>query len=57
VSVFGPPAGRRVENKLADAILSARLLPGDTAAVDFDEDGWRLETRRAAQPEEAVAAK
>src|SRR5262249_85681 len=33
---------RRLENKLAEAILAGKLLPGDTAVFDFGEGGWRL---------------
>jgi ATP-dependent Clp protease ATP-binding subunit ClpB len=44
---------RRLENKLAESILSQKLLPGDTALFDFGEDGWKLEPRRASQPVEA----
>jgi ATP-dependent Clp protease ATP-binding subunit ClpB len=47
---------RRLENKLAEAILSGRLNAGDSALIDFGEDGWKLEPRRAPQPEEAVTA-
>jgi ATP-dependent Clp protease ATP-binding subunit ClpB len=43
---------RRLENKLAEAILSGKLLPGDTAVFDFGEDGWKLEPRREAKVEE-----
>ncbi len=46
---------RRVENKLAEAILSGRLNAGDTAVLDFGEDGWKLEARRASEPAEAMA--
>jgi ATP-dependent Clp protease ATP-binding subunit ClpB len=46
---------RRLENKLAEAILSGKLLPGDTAVIDFGEDGWKLEARRASEPAEAAA--
>jgi ATP-dependent Clp protease ATP-binding subunit ClpB len=48
---------RRLENKLAEAILSGKLLPGDTAVIDFGEDGWKLEPRRASEPAEAAAAR
>ncbi|MEQ1890967.1 MAG: hypothetical protein ABL998_00355, partial [Planctomycetota bacterium] len=41
---------RRLENKLAEAILSQKLLPGDTALFDFGEDGWKLEPRRTREP-------
>jgi ATP-dependent Clp protease ATP-binding subunit ClpB len=40
---------RRLENKLAEAILSGSLLPGATAAFDFGEGGWKFEPRRAAE--------
>jgi ATP-dependent Clp protease ATP-binding subunit ClpB len=46
---------RRLENKLAEAILSGKLLPGDTAAFDFGERGWSLEPRRKSEPVEAAA--
>jgi len=46
---------RRLENKLAEAILSQKLLPGDTALFDFGEDGWKLEPRRTREPQEAAA--
>ena len=48
---------RRLENKLAEAILSGRLLPGDTAVFDFDDGGWKLEARRVSEPAEAVASR
>jgi ATP-dependent Clp protease ATP-binding subunit ClpB len=38
---------RRLENKLAEAILSGKLSPGDTAVFEFGENGWKLEARRA----------
>jgi ATP-dependent Clp protease ATP-binding subunit ClpB len=44
---------RRLENKLAEAILSGKLVAGDTAVFDFGEGGWKLEPRRAS---EAVGA-
>jgi len=46
---------RRLENKLAEGILSAKLLPGDTAVFDFGEHGWMLQTRRAERPVEVGA--
>jgi ATP-dependent Clp protease ATP-binding subunit ClpB len=46
---------RRLENKLAEAILSGKLLPGDTAVFDFGEDGWKLEARREARVEEMAS--
>ncbi len=48
---------RRLENKLAEAILSGKLLPGDTALFDFGQAGWMLEPRHAREPAEAVATK
>ncbi|HEX6883252.1 MAG TPA: AAA family ATPase, partial [Planctomycetota bacterium] len=48
---------RRLENRLAEAILSGKLLPGDLALFDFGEDGWTLEPRRASEPAEAAAAR
>ena len=45
---------RRLENKLAEAILSGKLLPGDTAVFDFGESGWKLEARGAREAEPAV---
>ena len=48
---------RRLENKLAEAILAGKLLPGDTAVFDFGEDGWRLEPRRTSEPAEVAAAR
>ncbi len=47
---------RRVQNLLAKAILEGRLHPGDTAVVDFGDEGWKLEVRRAAEPVEAAHA-
>ena len=47
---------RRLENKLAEAILSGKLLPGDTAVFDFGERGWSLAPRRS-EPAEAVAGR
>jgi len=44
---------RRLENKLAESILSQKLLPGDTALFDFGEDGWKLEPRRSREAVEA----
>jgi ATP-dependent Clp protease ATP-binding subunit ClpB len=41
---------RRLENRLAEAILSGKLLPGDVAVIEFGEDGWTLEPRRASEP-------
>ncbi len=41
---------RRLENKLAEAILAGKLLPGDTAVFDFDDNGWRLEPRHGSEP-------
>ena len=47
---------RRVQNLLADAILSSELLPGDTAVVEFGDGGFELEVRRrASAPPEAAA--
>jgi ATP-dependent Clp protease ATP-binding subunit ClpB len=48
---------RRLENKLAEAILAGKLLPGDTAVFEFGEGGWRLEARRASETVEAVASR
>jgi ATP-dependent Clp protease ATP-binding subunit ClpB len=48
---------RRLENKLAEAILGGKLLPGDTAVFDFGDDGWKLEPRRASEPAEAAATR
>jgi len=48
---------RRLENKLAEAILSGKLLPGDTAVFDFGEQGWTLQPRRASEPQEALAGR
>jgi len=45
---------RRLENKLAEAILSGKLLPGDTAVFDFGERGWSLTPRHRAEPAETV---
>ncbi|NOT31164.1 MAG: AAA domain-containing protein, partial [Planctomycetes bacterium] len=47
---------RRLENKLAESILSGKLLPGDTAVFDFDDGGWKLEPRRKSEPAEVVTA-
>jgi ATP-dependent Clp protease ATP-binding subunit ClpB len=48
---------RRLENKLAEAILAGKLLPGDTAVFDFGEAGWKLEPRRREEPAEAAATR
>jgi len=37
---------RRIQNLLAEAILSGKLLKGDTALIDFDRESFRL-TKRA----------
>ncbi len=37
---------RRIQNLLADAILDNRLLPGDTAMVDFGDEGFTLSVHR-----------
>ncbi len=47
---------RRVQNLLATAILQGRLRAGDTAVIDFGDEGWKLEVRHATEPAEAVAA-
>ncbi len=47
---------RRVQNLLAEAILGGRLNAGDTAVVDFGEQGYSLEVR-SREPAEALAAK
>ena len=43
---------RRVQNRLADAILKGELQPGDTAIVEFGEAGFTLEAR----PRDTVTA-
>jgi len=48
---------RRLENKLAEAILSGKLLPGDTAVFDFDDGGWKLEPRRKSEALETANAR
>ena len=48
---------RHLENRLAEAILASQLLPGDTAVIDFGEDGWKLERRRASEPAESAPAR
>jgi len=37
---------KRVQNRLADALLAGELFAGDTAVIDFGDDGFRLEVRR-----------
>ena len=39
---------RRVQNRLADAILSGELTRGDVAVLGFDDGGWSFEVRPAA---------
>ena len=41
---------RRIQNKLADAILAGTLVAGDVAVVDFGDGGYALEARRAQEP-------
>jgi ATP-dependent Clp protease ATP-binding subunit ClpB len=38
---------RRVQNLLAKAILEGSLHAGDTAVVDFGDEGWTLDVRKA----------
>ena len=37
---------RRVQNLLANAILKEQLLPGDTAEIDFGDEGFPLHVPR-----------
>jgi len=45
---------RRVQNLLAESILSGRLQRGDTAKIDFDQGNFRL-TKRASEPHPEAA--
>ncbi|MAB80460.1 MAG: type VI secretion system ATPase TssH [Planctomycetes bacterium] len=47
---------RRVQNRLADAILSGELAPGDTARIDFSESGYVLEVSKATVEQHAAVA-
>jgi len=47
---------RRIQNKLADAILAGELDAGDTARFDFGESGYTLRVEPAASPEPAAVA-
>ncbi|MEX1024142.1 MAG: AAA family ATPase [Planctomycetota bacterium] len=43
---------RRIQNRLAEALLSGELAEGDTAVMDFSDGGWKLDVRHApAEPE------
>jgi ATP-dependent Clp protease ATP-binding subunit ClpA len=39
---------RRIQNLMAEAILSGKLVKGDTALIDFDRETFRL-TKRAGE--------
>jgi ATP-dependent Clp protease ATP-binding subunit ClpA len=47
---------RRVQNRLADAILSGELAPGDTARIDFGESGYVLKVSKATVEQHAAVA-
>ena len=47
---------RRIQNRLADAILSGELNAGDTARFDFEGGAFRLEVVHAAHAEPAAVA-
>ena len=38
---------RRLQNRLAEALLSGEVSEGDTAVMDFGDDGWTLRVERA----------
>jgi len=38
---------KRIQNPLADAILAGNLFAGDTAMIDYKDEGFHLEVRRA----------
>ncbi|HUR26982.1 MAG TPA: AAA family ATPase, partial [Planctomycetota bacterium] len=47
---------RRIQNLLAESILSGRLAHGDTAKIDFVDGTFRL-TKRAGEPQPEAATK
>ena len=47
---------RRLQNKLADAILAGELNAGDTARFDFGEHGYTLQVVHAVRSEPAAVA-
>ena len=44
---------RRIQNRLADAILAGELVPGDTACIDHGPDGYTLKVKHAPTEEDA----
>ncbi len=47
---------RRIQNRLADAILSGALNAGDTARFDFGDEGYLLDIVPAEKPQPAAVA-
>ena len=45
---------RRIQNPLADAILSGELQPGDTARFDFGDEGFALVVQRRSDTDAAA---
>ena len=46
---------KHVQNALADAILAGRLAAGDTAVIDFGDEGYGVEVRTDAPTEPETA--
>jgi len=47
---------KHIQNPLADAILAGNLFAGDTAVMDFGDDGFRLEVRRVPVEKQELSA-